>query len=114
MFVCVHSPAPCVAEDLSGNLDCVTNSAWVSWKAALGAHTYLVTAEGVGGYNASCSTTTDTNCNVPDLQCGVLYTFHLTASNAHCHSPASASFQIETGTYTTLPTTPLHCLILLI
>ncbi|KAJ8277963.1 hypothetical protein GJAV_G00082190 [Gymnothorax javanicus] len=88
--------APCVPEDISRNLDCVTNSAWVSWRAALGAHNYMVIAEGVGGYNASCSTHS-TTCNVPDLQCGVLYTFHLIAINSHCHSLPSATFQIETA-----------------
>ncbi|XP_064190128.1 uncharacterized protein LOC135254105 [Anguilla rostrata] len=90
------SSAPCVPQEVSGNLDCVTNSAWVTWKAVMGARTYTVTAEGVGGYNASCSTT-DTTCSVPDLRCGVLYTFYLTASNARCQSPPSATFEIETA-----------------
>ncbi|KAJ8376161.1 hypothetical protein SKAU_G00067410 [Synaphobranchus kaupii] len=90
------SSAPCVPQDISGNLDCVTNYAWVSWKPAMGAHTYTVTADGVGGYNSSCSTT-DTTCNVPDLRCGVLYTFHVTASNHHCQSSPTDTFQIETA-----------------
>ncbi|KAJ8279126.1 hypothetical protein COCON_G00061920 [Conger conger] len=64
--------------------------------SALGAHNYIVTAEGEGGYNASCSTS-GINCQVPDLRCGVLYTFFVQASHAHCHSPSSSTLQIQTA-----------------
>lgn len=83
---------------VNGSQDCVTNSAWVSWAPALGVDRYMVTADGVGGYNSSCSTPGfDTTCEVPDLACGVRYNFSVTASNGHCDSPPSATFDLETG-----------------
>uniref|UniRef100_A0A674DRB0 Uncharacterized LOC115157442 n=1 Tax=Salmo trutta TaxID=8032 RepID=A0A674DRB0_SALTR len=92
------SSAPCMPTRVNGSQDCVTNSAWVSWAPALGVDRYMVTADGVGGYNSSCSTLGfDTTCKVPDLACGVRYNFSVTASNGHCDSPPSATFDLETA-----------------
>lgn len=93
IFLCV---APCVPKNANGRLDCVTNSAWVTWDASAGAHTYVVSAEGAGGHNSTC-TSTSSPCNVPDLQCATLYTFHVTAVNEHCRSNQSSIFELETG-----------------
>lgn len=80
-------------------MDCVTNSAWVSWDVVKGAESYTVLAVGEDGHNSTCSSSNST-CNVPDLGCGRSYTFHVTASNDACVSPPSSSFQLETGKYT--------------
>lgn len=80
-----------------GHLDCVTNSAWVTWDASEGAHSYLVLAQEVGGHNSSC-VSTSSPCSVPDLKCGATYTFHVTAVNQHCLSNHSDTFELETGT----------------
>ncbi|KAK6311083.1 hypothetical protein J4Q44_G00191380 [Coregonus suidteri] len=91
------SSAPCMPTGVNGSQDCVTNNAWVSWAPALGVDRYMVTADGVGGYNSSCSTHgSDTTCEVPDLACGVRYNFSVTASNGQCDSPPSATFDLET------------------
>ncbi|KAL7397583.1 hypothetical protein ABVT39_024505 [Epinephelus coioides] len=93
----VHtSSAPCVPRNPQGRLDCVSNAAWVTWDASDGALSYFVLAQGVGGHNSSCSTASSP-CNVPDLECGTLYTFHVTAVNKHCHSNHSTTFELETG-----------------
>ncbi len=89
------STAPCVPRNAKGGLDCVSNSAWVTWDASEGAHSYYVLAQG-GGDNSSC-TTTSSPCNVPDLKCGTLYTFHVTAVNKQCRSNHSSTFELETG-----------------
>ncbi|XP_077060714.1 uncharacterized protein fndc7b [Siphateles boraxobius] len=88
--------APCVPQGEAGNLDCVTNSAWVTWLQAMGAESYSVLAVERGGANASCSAS-DLHCNVPDLQCGATYTFHITAMNSFCRSGPSNTFQIQTA-----------------
>lgn len=91
--------APCVPQGETGNLDCVTNSAWVNWLQAKGAESYSVLAVERGGTNSSCSAA-DLHCNVPDLLCGATYTFHITAVNSFCRSAPGNAFQIQTGANT--------------
>ncbi|XP_016396758.1 fibronectin-like [Sinocyclocheilus rhinocerous] len=90
------SSAPCIPQGVTGTVDCVTNSAWVSWDVDNGAESYTVLAVRDDGHNSTCSSSNST-CNVPDLGCGRSYTFHVTASNAACVSPPSNSFQLETA-----------------
>ncbi|XP_056895182.1 fibronectin-like isoform X2 [Takifugu flavidus] len=90
------SSAPCVPTNANGHLDCVSNSAWVTWDASDGALSYTVLAQEVGGHNSSCASTSSP-CSVPDLKCGTVYTFYITAINTHCHSNHNTSFEIETG-----------------
>lgn len=78
------------------HLDCVSNSAWVRWDTSEGALSYLVRAQEVGGHNSSHTAVTSP-VSVPDLKCGTLYSFHVTAVNKHCHSNHSTTFQLETG-----------------
>ncbi|XP_034386262.1 fibronectin type III domain-containing protein 7-like [Cyclopterus lumpus] len=78
-----------------GRLDCISNSAWVTWDVSEGALGYDVMAREVGGHNTSC-TTTSSPCNIPDLKCGTHYDFHVTAVNKHCRSNHS-TFELETG-----------------
>lgn len=89
-------PAPCVPRNAHGRLDCVTNSAWVTWDLSDGASSYVVLAEEAEGHNSSCSSASSP-CNVPDLKCGTTYTFRVTAANQHCGSNHSETFEIETG-----------------
>ncbi|XP_041914101.1 uncharacterized protein LOC121678548 [Alosa sapidissima] len=90
------STAPCIPQSFHGSLDCVSNSVWVGWDSALGAESYTALAVREGGANSSCTSDDDT-CGVPDLDCGALYTFSVTATNEYCSSTASTTFQIETA-----------------
>ena len=90
------SSAPLPPTRLEGSLDCVTNSAWMTWQPSSGAQTYTVTAVGSNHQNLSCTTSTLT-CNIPDLACGTNYTFSVIASNAFCNSTPSGSVHFETG-----------------
>ncbi|XP_054458914.1 fibronectin-like [Anoplopoma fimbria] len=89
------STAPCVPRNAQGRLDCISNSAWVTWDVSEGALSYYVMAGEVGGHNANC-TTTSSPCNIPDLKCGTIYTFHVTAVNKHCRSNHT-TFELQTG-----------------
>ncbi|XP_039513478.1 uncharacterized protein fndc7rs1 [Pimephales promelas] len=88
--------APCAPQGVNGTVDCVTNSAWVSWEVDKGVESYTVLAVGDDGLNTTCSSANST-CNVPDLGCGKSYTFQVTASNGACLSPPSNSLQLETA-----------------
>ncbi|XP_071348392.1 LOW QUALITY PROTEIN: pneumococcal serine-rich repeat protein-like [Trachinotus anak] len=89
--------APCQPQGIRGNLDCVTNSAWISWDAAAGADSYTVSAVGGEDYTANCTTSTNTTCEVEDLACGVLYNFSVIAMNSQCESQPSATIDLETA-----------------
>lgn len=88
--------APCIPRNIKGSLDCISNSAWVTWDDSMGATSYFVLARAANGYNSSC-TTTSSPCKVQDLNCGTLYTFKLKAINKHCSSIDNATFELETG-----------------
>ncbi|XP_054888996.1 serine-rich adhesin for platelets-like [Poeciliopsis prolifica] len=88
--------APCQPQGVRGYLDCVTNSAWISWDSAAGAESYTVLAVGDGAHTANC-TSTNTTCEVEDLACGVSYNFTVTAKNRQCESPPSASISLQTA-----------------
>ncbi|XP_063747971.1 fibronectin type III domain-containing protein 7-like [Eleginops maclovinus] len=90
------SSAPCVPRKIEGRLDCVSNNAWVTWDPSKGALSYSVLATGIGGHNSSC-TSTSSPCEVPDLECGTIYTIHVTAVNKHCRSNHSTPFELQTG-----------------
>lgn len=93
----IYFVAPCQPPGITGRLDCVTNSAWISWDAAAGADSYFVTAVGAEGSRANCSTSSNTTCEVEDLACGVLYNFSVVAKNSNCESQSSETITLETG-----------------
>lgn len=94
-------PVPCVPTNPKGRLDCVTNSAWVSWDNSAGALNYMAFAEAVNGdYDSNCTTlASDPSCNIPNLRCGTEYIFYVVAANDQCLSSNSSNFTLETGTH---------------
>uniref|UniRef100_A0A8C5HBY8 Uncharacterized LOC114458429 n=2 Tax=Gouania willdenowi TaxID=441366 RepID=A0A8C5HBY8_GOUWI len=89
---------PCTPRGVRGVLDCVTNSAWISWDAAGDAqNNYSVLATGEGGGASSCNTASNSTCEVEQLDCGVLYAFTVTASNSQCESTPSNAIQLHTA-----------------
>uniref|UniRef100_A0A3B5ALM3 Fibronectin type III domain containing 7b n=1 Tax=Stegastes partitus TaxID=144197 RepID=A0A3B5ALM3_9TELE len=91
----VKTSSPCVPMNPKGDLDCVSNNAWVEWDDSKGATSYFVLAQSAGGHSSNC-TAPSSHCKVPDLECGTVYTCHVTAMNKYCSSNHSATFEIET------------------
>ncbi|XP_061879353.1 fibronectin type III domain-containing protein 7-like [Entelurus aequoreus] len=89
--------APCQPQGIRGSLDCVTNSAWISWNTALYADCYTVSAVGEDNSVANCTTYTNTTCEVEDLACGILYNFSVTAKNSQCGSQPSTAIDLQTA-----------------
>ncbi|XP_044075214.1 uncharacterized protein LOC122886733 [Siniperca chuatsi] len=89
--------APCQPQRIRGNLDCVTNSAWISWDAAPGADSYSVSAVGGEDHTANCTTSSNTTCEVEHLACGILYNFSVIAESSKCDSQPSATIDLQTA-----------------
>ncbi|KAM5148104.1 uncharacterized protein ACMZJ9_011772 [Mantella aurantiaca] len=72
--------APCTPQNLLINVDCVTNSATVSWNSSLGAETYTSLAVGTNGEYHICNSTA-TSCGFTNLTCGISYEVTVKAMN---------------------------------
>ncbi len=88
--------APCVPLMLDVEMDCLSDSAWLTWEESAGAELYIATATDSGGQEYQCNST-ERQCTVEQLQCGRFYNFSVIASNSQCDSPMSNTLQTETG-----------------
>ncbi|XP_029474400.1 uncharacterized protein LOC115100214 [Rhinatrema bivittatum] len=96
----VLETAPCKPNNTEILLDCGSNTATLSWDGAAGAVHYTSTVTGPDGQQLSCNTT-DTTCDVADLQCGQTYLMAVTAFSATCSSATS-----DTTAFQTVPCVP--------
>ncbi|KAF7660957.1 hypothetical protein LDENG_00272160 [Lucifuga dentata] len=76
--------APCAAENVVADVDCENDRATVSWTASE-AESYMVTVIGSNGHQAFCRTS-DTNCDLTELQCGQMYNISLTVISNDCET----------------------------
>ncbi len=88
--------APCVPLMLDVEMDCLSDSAWLTWDESAGAELYISTATDSDGQKYQCNST-ESQCTVEQLQCGRFYNFSVIASNSQCDSPMSNTLQTETG-----------------
>lgn len=95
VYLSLLSPAPCTADNVEANMDCENNTARVSWPAAQGANSYVVTATGENGHQASCETD-EHSCNVTELQCGQMYNVSLTSISDHCQTETNTGVTFST------------------
>lgn len=107
--VCLLPAVPCVPTNVSVMMDCINNTALVSWAASLGAVQYAVTAHS-NHSNATCQTS-DLTCHLGSLACGNLYSLQVVAMDETCSSIPSQALIFSTGNPTDIP--PIHTFILL-
>lgn len=88
--------APCVPLMLDVEMDCLSDSAWLTWEESAGTDLYIATATDSDGEVFQCNST-EGQCTVEELQCGRFYNFSVTASNSKCNSPMSNTLESETG-----------------
>ena len=50
-----------------------------------------------GDHRFNCTTSTNSTCEVQDLECGAMYNFSVIASNSFCDSMPSTPIELETG-----------------
>lgn len=88
--------APCVPIMLDVEMDCLSDSAWVTWEETAGVEFYIATATDSDGQLYQCNST-ESQCTVEELQCSRFYNFSVVASNIQCDSPSSDDVRSETG-----------------
>ncbi|XP_067845705.1 fibronectin type III domain-containing protein 7-like [Heptranchias perlo] len=88
---------PCDPINPTAYLDCDVNAIEVFWDNSDGAASYVVIAENSDGLTQSCNTT-DTNCELTNLQCGQIYNISIIGLNEQCNTlrPSKAIAAIET------------------
>lgn len=91
----VHS-APCVPIMLDVEMDCLSDSAWLTWEESAGTELYIAMAIDNDGQLFQCNST-EGQCTVEQLQCSKFYNFSVMASNMQCDSPNSNTVRSETG-----------------
>ncbi|XP_068096197.1 mucin-3B-like [Hyperolius riggenbachi] len=77
--------APCVPGSVNTAMDCVSNSALVSWSQSSGALNYTPALIGPQGDRYNCSSQT-TSCWVQNVPCGEDYTVAVVTQNEVCSS----------------------------
>lgn len=78
-------------------MDCLSDSAWVVWEESAGSELYVAVATDSQGQTFECNSTNSNTCAVPDLHCGLHFTFTLTALDQQCSSAPSNAVMSETG-----------------
>ncbi|XP_040263065.1 fibronectin type III domain-containing protein 7-like isoform X2 [Bufo bufo] len=88
--------APCAPLLVTYTTPCPTSMASIEWSASEGAIMYNVTAAEAGGSETYCNST-NTNCWVTDLNCGMFYDVKVEAVGQRCRSNASSSIVLITA-----------------
>ncbi|KAM8930644.1 uncharacterized protein RCH25_006549 [Pelodytes ibericus] len=87
---------PCVTENVTSIVDCMDNSAVLSWSQTPGALNYTALVTGPDTEEHTCSTTS-TSCDIMSLSCGHTYNVSITSFNAQCHGETSTITQLVTA-----------------
>lgn len=91
-----HSTVPCVPTHVVAVMDCSDNTAAVTWSPTQGALSYRAVAQSLRGAISSCEST-DPQCILANLTCGVPYTVQVLAVNERCSSLPSHMAEFQTG-----------------
>uniref|UniRef100_A0A4W5K701 Fibronectin type-III domain-containing protein n=1 Tax=Hucho hucho TaxID=62062 RepID=A0A4W5K701_9TELE len=91
---------PCVPTHVVAVMDCSDNTAAVTWSPTQGALSYRAVAQSPRGAISSCEST-DPQCTLANLICGMPYTVQVVAVNERCSSLPSHMAEFQT-----VPCTP--------
>ncbi|XP_075142276.1 fibronectin type III domain-containing protein 7-like [Leptodactylus fuscus] len=91
-----ENSAPCIPLSLTYTKNCPTSMASISWSASEGALTYYVTATDPAGLEMYCNST-NTNCSLMGLSCGLSYNVNVKAVGPRCSSNTSSSMVLSTA-----------------
>ncbi|XP_073438965.1 uncharacterized protein [Dendrobates tinctorius] len=87
--------APCIPMNVNTALDCISNSALISWSNSQGALNYISSLNGSVGERYNCSSQA-TSCWLRSVPCGGEYTVVMMAQNDICSSVEKSVGVLET------------------
>lgn len=100
---CIHPTlpfcptAPCLPDGVVANLDCRLNTFAVQWNGSVGGlDSYTALAIGSDGARATCNTS-DTNCIIQNLKCGLSYNIVVTTSSVNCGTIEGSDYSMQSG-----------------
>lgn len=92
-----HPTAPCLPDRVMAELDCNVNSFAVQWRGSAGGlDSYTALAIGSDGTRATCNTT-ETNCVIQALKCGLDYNVVVTTSSVDCGTIQGSDYSKHSG-----------------
>lgn len=92
------SSAPCAPQNVTVALQCLNNTAFVSWNGSPGAVGYNVTALGHDG-DFKYSIVNGTSCQLPNMHCSQIYDIVITPFSKTCSGFPSATYTFSAGRY---------------
>ncbi|XP_067454263.1 serine-rich adhesin for platelets [Thunnus thynnus] len=89
--------APCLPDRVVAELDCQVNSFAVQWRGSIGdVGSYTAMAIGSDNTRATCYTT-DTNCTIKNLKCGLTYSLVVTTSSVDCGTITGSDYMMQSA-----------------
>lgn len=95
--MCPSSAVPCPPSQLNISVNCVNNSAMLTWNSSPNAVSYTGKAVSADGHTVTCEAGMILGCQLNGLQCGKEYTFTVSSSDGDCQSPESEPVMHTTG-----------------
>lgn len=95
LSLCLISAA-CPPDQITASLDCTANEALISWRGEPRMNSFTATIVDEEQGLLSCSSTY-TNCSIPNLKCGQLYTVTVCHHDGMCPSMPSVPIYMESG-----------------
>lgn len=94
---CSFPTAPCLPDSMVADLDCNVNYFAVQWRGSIGdLDSYTAIAIGSDGTRATCDTT-NTNCIIQSLKCGLSYNIVVTTSSVNCGTIEGSDYSMQSG-----------------
>ncbi|XP_049332490.1 G surface protein, allelic form 156-like isoform X9 [Astyanax mexicanus] len=85
---------PCAPQQVVGVVNCSTGVMSVGWNSSAGGVNYTAAVWSGSGAQVYCNTS-DTHCNVGQLDCGKVYSVAVLAARGTCQSPPSQLITVE-------------------
>lgn len=98
LFSSINPAGPCQPSGIEAIMDCLADSAAITWQPGIGAMSYVTELTASSGRIASCATNY-THCQLSSLQCGEQYNVTVKALGETCNNTAQMEGYLTTGVF---------------